>query len=157
MTRPVADTAVDANTTCINCHVDDNIANFGGNNQEHSLAKKPRCKTVTRPISDTSVAVNANLPRSVDNDILADNRGDVIGHETGNADIDLENMDFLELTSSQEKTLFQAVSKVSADDSFVQSQSCSVVERKKSTVLAEKRVPNNLYIQNVKELHIHYH
>lgn len=83
--------------------------------------------------------------------------GDVIGHETGNADIDLENMDFLELTSSQEKTLFQAVSKVSADDSFVQSQSCSVVERKKSTVLAEKRVPNNLYIQNVKELHIHYH
>ena len=76
-------------------------------------------------------------------------------------------MDFLELTSSEELLLFEAVSNVSSDVSIVQSEPTHTVvnttghvEHKTSTVLADKtnfRAPNNMYFQNVNELHIHYH
>ena len=76
-------------------------------------------------------------------------------------------MDFLELTSSEELLLFEAVSNVSSDVPIVQSEPIRTVvnttrhaEHKTSTVLADKTnfcAPNNMYIQNVNELHIHYH
>jgi hypothetical protein len=36
----------------------------------------------------------------------------VVKHSSGNTDIEFENMDFLELTSSEELLLFEAVSKM---------------------------------------------
>ena len=65
-------------------------------------------------------------------------------HSRGKNDIEFENMDFLELTSSQEQLLFEAVCNVSSDVSFVQSEPTRTVvnttrhvERKTSTVLAD--------------------
>ena len=88
-------------------------------------------------------------------------------NSSGETDIEFENMDFLELTSSEELLLFEAVSNVSSDVSIVQSEPTRIVvnttrhvEHKTSTVLADKtnfRAPNNMYFQNVNELHIHYH
>ena len=76
-------------------------------------------------------------------------------------------MDFLEPTSSEELLLFEAVSNVSSDVPIVQSEPTRTVvnttrhvEHKMSTVLADKTnfcAPNNIYFQNVNELHIHYH
>ena len=76
-------------------------------------------------------------------------------------------MDFLELTSSEEFLLFEAVSNVFSDVPIVQSEPTRTVvnttrhaEHKTSTVLADKtnfRAPSNMYFPNVNELHIHYH
>jgi hypothetical protein len=38
-----------------------------------------------------------------------------VKHSSGKTDIEFENMDFLELTSSEELLLFEAVSNVSSD------------------------------------------
>ena len=88
-------------------------------------------------------------------------------HSSGKTDIEFENMDFLELTSSEELLLFVAVSNVSSDVPIVQSEPTRTVvnttrhmEHKTSTVLADKTnlcALNNMYFQNVNELHIHYH
>ena len=43
-------------------------------------------------------------------------------HSSGKTDIEFENMDFLELTSSEELLLFEAVSNVSSDVPIVQSE-----------------------------------
>ena len=83
-------------------------------------------------------------------------------HSSGKTDIEFENMDFLELTSSEE-----AVCNVSSDVPIVQSEPTRTVvnttrhvAHKTSTALADKtnfRAPNNMYFQNVNEFHIHYH
>ena len=88
-------------------------------------------------------------------------------HSSGKTDIEFENMDFLELTLSQEQLLFETVCNVSSDVSIVQSEPTRTVvnttrhvEHKMSTVLANKtnfRAPNNMYFQNVNELHIPFH
>ena len=88
-------------------------------------------------------------------------------YSSGKTYIEFENMDFLELTSSEEHLLFEAVSNVSSDVSIVQSEPTRTVvnttrhvEHQTSTVLADKtnfRAPSNMYFQNVNELHIHYH
>ena len=88
-------------------------------------------------------------------------------HSSGKTDIEFENMDFLELTSSEELLLFVAISNVSSDVPIVQSEPTRTVvnttrhmEHKTSTVLADKTnfcALNNMYFQNVNELHIHYH
>ncbi len=88
-------------------------------------------------------------------------------HSSGNTDIEFENMDFLELTSSEEHLLFEAVCNVSSDVSIAQSEPTRTVvnttkhvEHTTSTALADKtnfRAPNNMYFKNVNELHIHYH
>ena len=88
-------------------------------------------------------------------------------HSSGKTDIEFENMDFLELTSSEELLLFEVVSNVSSDVPIVQCEPTRTdvnttrhVEHKTSTVLTDKtnfRAPNNMYFQNVIELHIHYH
>jgi hypothetical protein len=90
-----------------------------------------------------------------------------VKHSSGKTDIEFENMDFLELTSSEELLLFVAVSNVSSDAPIVQSEPTRTVvnttrhmEHKTSTVLADKTnfcALNNMYFQNVNELHIHYH
>ena len=88
-------------------------------------------------------------------------------HSSGKTDIEFENMNFLELTSSEELLLFEAISNVSSDVPIVQSEPTRTVvnttrhvEHQASTVLADKtnfRAPSNMYFQNVNELHIHYH
>ena len=88
-------------------------------------------------------------------------------HSSFKTDIEFENMDFLELTSSEEHLLFEAVCNVSSDVPIVQSEPTRTVvntirhvEHKTSTVLADKtnfRAPNNMYFQNINELHMHYH
>ena len=88
-------------------------------------------------------------------------------HSSGNTDIEFENMDLLELTSSEEHLLFEAVCNVSSDVPIAQSEptrtvvnTAKHVEPKTSTALADKtnfRAPNNMYFQNVNALHIHYH
>jgi hypothetical protein len=45
-----------------------------------------------------------------------------VKHSSDNTDIEFENMDFLELTSSQEHLLFEAVCNVSSDVPIVQSE-----------------------------------
>jgi hypothetical protein len=45
-----------------------------------------------------------------------------VKHSSGKTDIEFENMDFLELTSSEEILLFEAVSNVSSDVPIVQSE-----------------------------------
>ena len=89
-------------------------------------------------------------------------------HSSFKTDIEFENMNFLELTSSEEHLLFEAVCNVSSDDvPIVQREPTRTVvnttrhvEHKTSTVLADKtnfRAPNNMYFQNINELHMHYH
>jgi hypothetical protein len=90
-----------------------------------------------------------------------------MNHEKWRLMTEFENMDFLELTSSQKHLLFQAVCNVSSDVSIVQIEPFRTVvnttrhvEHKTLTVLADKtnfRAPNNMYFQNANELHIHYH
>jgi hypothetical protein len=45
-----------------------------------------------------------------------------VKHSSGKTDIEFENMDFLELTISEELLLFEAVSNVSSDVPIVQSE-----------------------------------
>jgi hypothetical protein len=90
-----------------------------------------------------------------------------VKHSSGKTDIEFENMNFLELTSSEELLLFEAISNVSSYVPIVQSEPTRTVvnttrhvEHQASTVLADKtnfRAPSNMYFQNVNELHIHYH
>ena len=74
-------------------------------------------------------------------------------HSSGKTDIEFENMDFLELTLSEEHLLFEAVCNVSSDVPIVQSEPTRTVvnttrhvEHKTSTVLADKT-----------NFHMHYH
>ena len=66
-------------------------------------------------------------------------------HSSGKTDIEFENMDFLELTISEELLLFEAVSNVSSDVPIVQSEPTRTVvnttrhvEHKTSTILADE-------------------
>ncbi|CAC5415966.1 unnamed protein product [Mytilus coruscus] len=91
------------------------------------------------------------------NPVLQDQRGPV------DLETDLADMDFLELSSSQEHVLMQSLSEVTTNNKTALSDNSvkTIASRCESTsrVLTERRlnVPNNLVFHNVNNLHIHYH
>ncbi|CAC5420454.1 unnamed protein product [Mytilus coruscus] len=91
------------------------------------------------------------------NPVLQDQRGPV------DLETDLADMDFLELSSSQEHVLMQSLSEVTTNNKTDLSDNSvkTIASRCESTsrALTERRlnVPNNLVFHNGNNLHIHYH
>ncbi|CAC5420453.1 KCTD1_15 [Mytilus coruscus] len=91
------------------------------------------------------------------NPVLQDQRGPV------DLETDLADMDFLELSSSQEHVLMQSLSEVTTNNKTALRDNSvkTIASRCESTsrVLTERRlnVPNNLVFHNVNNLYIHYH